>query len=118
MKLFFHIVLFSFLPIFALSAISTAERARIDALIRHVESLEGAVFIRNGTEHTCKEAAAHMRRKWEALGERVQTAEDFVKYAASQSSISGTAYKIRWKDGRVVESGPYLLEVLRKLTAR
>lgn len=107
------VLLFSLSP---LSAISQGERARIEALIRHVETLEGAVFIRNGSEHTCKEAAAHMRRKWEALGERVQTAEQFIEHAATKSSITGTPYKIRWKDGREVQSGPYLRERLKAIS--
>ncbi len=107
-----------FLSSAAASAITPGERARIEALIHHVESLEGAVFIRNGSEHSCKEAAAHMRRKWEALGDRVQTADDFIKFAATQSSITGSAYTIRWKDGRVMESGPYLRQYLKKLTSR
>jgi hypothetical protein len=86
-------------------------RARIAALIDHVAALDGAVFIRNGDEHAAADAADHLRRKWAAAGE-FQSAEAFIEAVATRSSVSGRPYRIRLADGREVESGPYLLDVL------
>lgn len=39
------------------------EKQKIDRLIAAVEALDGAVFLRNGAEHSPKDAAEHLRRK-------------------------------------------------------
>jgi hypothetical protein len=88
------------------------EPEKVRALIGYVEKLEGAVFIRNGTEHDCKEAAAHLRRKWDGAKDKVKTAKEFVQHAASKSSISGKPYQIRFKDGTVKTSEEVLLKKL------
>jgi hypothetical protein len=84
------------------------EAAKIEQLIEHVGSLEGAVFIRNGEEHTPTEAAAHLRRKWEAAGGRITSAQQFIEQLASKSSVSGETYRIRLADGTETTSGEYL----------
>jgi hypothetical protein len=92
-----------------------AERVKIGRLIEHIGSLEGAVFIRNGTEHTPAEAAEHLRRKWEAAGTKIATAEEFVKEIASKSSTSGEPYHIRTKEGVTKDASAYLLERLKRV---
>jgi len=89
-----------------------AEAARIRQLIDHVRSLEGAVFIRNGEEHTPAEAADHLQRKWDYAGDQIATAEQFIEQLASESSTSGELYIIRLRDGNEVPSGQYLREQL------
>ncbi len=93
------------------------EAQKIDALILHVEKLQDAVFIRNGTEHSCRDAADHMRTKRRNAGSRIKTASDFIELAASKSSVSGKPYLIRFSDGREVEAGTYLKGVLVQLAA-
>ena len=92
-----------------------SENRKIEAIIRIVDELKDATFIRNGSEHDCHAAAKHMRDKWNAQRSKIRTAEDFIELAASRSSISGKPYLIRFKDGREIESGTFLREELRKL---
>lgn len=80
------------------------EEARIGALIRAVEELPKAKFIRNGSEHDAKAAAAHLRMKLGQADERVKTAEDFVAGIGSQSSMSRQKYRIRFADGQVLDA--------------
>jgi hypothetical protein len=87
--------------------------ARIEHLISHVESLKGAVFIRNGTEYDTKAAGGHLRMKLDKAGDKVKTAEDFIDGLASKSSVSGKPYQIRKPDGTVVETKPYLYSKLK-----
>ena len=91
------------------------EKQKIERLISDVESLKDAVFIRNGTEVDAKKAAEHMRTKWKAAGSKIKTARDFIRLAASKSSISGKPYLIRFKDGHELESEKFLTERLDKL---
>lgn len=88
---------------------------RIEALIQAVALLHGAVFIRNGTEHTPKEAADHLRLKWKNAGRRVKTAPDFIRICASGSSLSGKPYQIRLKDGRTVPASDWFWTELKRM---
>ena len=58
---------------------------------------------------------SHLKRKHNYAGDRIQTARQFIKHLATESSMTGIAYKIKFPDGKVVESGPYLLQVLKKI---
>lgn len=100
------------LPLFARDA---REDARIEALLKHVASLDGATFVRNGSEHDATKAADHLRMKLGKAGERVKTAEQFIDGIATKSSFSGKAYRIRFKDGAEKDSGPYLHAQLDKI---
>jgi hypothetical protein len=103
-------------PVLAAPA-PTPEAAKIEALIQAVASLQGATFVRNGSEHTPKEAADHLRLKWKNAGGRVKTAPDFIKYCASGSSLSGRPYEIRLKDGRTVLARDWFWTELKRLEA-
>jgi hypothetical protein len=81
------------------------EGRRIQFLI---ESLGNAEFVRNGSAYDAHAAADHLRLKLGKAGSRVATAEDFIRVCASVSSISGTAYQIRFSDGRLVTSEAFL----------
>ncbi len=88
------------------------ETKKIEALIAHIAQLQGATFVRNGSDHTPAEAAEHLRMKWRRAGDRVKTADDFIRLCASKSYLSGKPYQIRFADGRVFDTGPYLRQQL------
>lgn len=91
------------------------ESAKIDRLIQKIRELEGAVFIRNGTEHSAQEAAEHLQLKRSKAGKRLQTAEDFIRYCATKSSLSGEPYLIRFKDGHSEPAAEFLRNYLKTL---
>ena len=95
-----------------------AEDARIEYLLAVVASLPDAQFIRNGTAYDSTAAVKHMRAKLRFAGGRVKTAEDFIRYCGSESSISGKPYEIRFADGRVVLSADFLRQRLAEFDAR
>lgn len=92
------------------------EKDKIESLISTVESMKDVVFIRNGSEYGPKEAAALMRHKWKQQEKKIKTAQDFIRFAATKSEHSGKPYLIRFKDGKEVESGKFLMEALGSLT--
>jgi hypothetical protein len=93
------------------------ERQKIDALIASVEHLPGAVFIRNGSEYEGTKAAEHLRMKLDYAGKRIKTVDQFIDKLATASSMTGKPYKIRFADGRTVESAVYFREQLRRIEA-
>ena len=90
------------------------EKGRIEGLIRHVENLKDAQFIRNGRGYDAKSAAKFLRGKWQAQEKQIVTADDFNEKAASTSTTTGKPYLIQFSDGREVKCGEYLREVLKK----
>ena len=81
---------------------------RIDYLIAAIESMGTAQFIRNGAAYDAKAAANHLRLKRRMAGSSCQSAEDFIRYCASQSSTSGKPYEIRLPDGTVLTAAAFL----------
>lgn len=79
----------------ASAAPSEAARREIGALIGALDG-SSCRFQRNGSWHDAAEARAHLQRKYDYLlkKDKVDTAEQFIERAASQSSISGKAYRI------------------------
>lgn len=94
------------------------ETARIEALIASLDGLGDARFLRNGKAHSAAEAASHLRLKWKNAGKRVRTAEDFIRYCATGSSITGRPYRIRFADGREQASADYFRAQLRRIDAQ
>ena len=88
------------------------EDARIEYLLAVVGSLHDAQFIRNGTAYGTTAAVNHLRTKLGIAGSRVKTAEDFIRYCGSESSVSGRPYEIRFPDGQVVRSADFLRQKL------
>ena len=91
------------------------ETQKIEVLIQHVNDLQDATFIRNGSTYNSKSAATFLRRKWQANQSEVKTARDFVDRVASISGTSGKPYLIRFKDGEEVQSREFLLSKLKSI---
>jgi hypothetical protein len=88
------------------------EAEKIERLIMFVAGLHDVDFIRNGKEHSPEDAAKHMRLKLEKAGDRVKTADDFIRLCASHSYITKEAYLIRFPDGRTRTAEDVLREQL------
>jgi Family of unknown function (DUF5329) len=99
--------LFRFVTAFAVGVLSLAAAAasaaptpkaqhEIDALIAGLGS-SGCEFERNGSWHDARAARAHLQKKYDYLRKRdmADTAELFIERAASKSSMSGKAYRVR-----------------------
>lgn len=112
-------LIFFILLVFCFQAFgeTVTEAQKIEGLIKKIENLGEAVFIRNGNEHTPKEAADHMRLKLGNAGSRIKTANDFIKYCGTGSSMTGEAYRIRFKDGSEKLSSDVLNDFLKELEA-
>jgi len=91
------------------------EKEKIEALIKHIEGLKDAKFVRNDSDYDAKTAAKFLRGKWRANEKQIKTATDFIEKAASVSSTSGKPYVIRIKGEKEVKCGEYLKEELKKM---
>jgi hypothetical protein len=95
------------------AALDNVEAGKIEFLISSVENLNGAKFIRNGTEHDSREAGRHLRLKLKRAEKYIKNADDFIKIN-SRSYITGEVYLIKFPDGRTVEAEKFLRERLKE----
>lgn len=89
------------------------EKAKIEALIRNVETLKDAKFIRNGSTYDAKSAAKFLRGKWQSKEKEIRSVADFIEKASSVSSTTGQPYLIRFSDGREMKCADYLKSQLK-----
>jgi hypothetical protein len=90
----------------------------VDFLLGYIEE-SGCEFYRNGTWHDSKAARSHLHDKYIYLKARdlINTAEDFVGKAATQSSLTGEPYQVRCKGAASVATRQWLLEELARFRA-
>lgn len=78
-----------------------ADPAAADREILHLldeVGSSGCIFHRNGKDHDPDEARDHLAMKLRRAGKRIKTADDFIKYLATESSWTGKPYSIRCDD--------------------
>ncbi|MFV2055260.1 MAG: DUF5329 family protein [Thiohalomonadales bacterium] len=84
--------------------------SEIQYLLRFI-SQSNCIFIRNGEEHKSQKAREHIERKYDYYRNKVNSAEDFIKYAATKSGFSGKKYMARC-NGKTIPSSQWLLHEL------
>jgi hypothetical protein len=101
-------------------AVSTAAHASRDAVaegeIDHLLQYVGdssCTFVRNGDEYPAAKARDHLATKYRFVGERISTAEDFIRYLATGSSVSGEPYHVKCGKTDAL-SGAWLGDELRR----
>jgi hypothetical protein len=70
------------------------QRAAVEHLLATLETSD-CVMIRNGRAHDGREAAEHVRRKYDHFRDRIGSTEDFIAYSATKSLVSGRAYQVQ-----------------------
>jgi len=97
------------------AAPALTESEIIEKLIQTVASLEGAKFVRNGSEHSVNSALMLIRGKLNNQKDTIATAEQFIQICATRSTTSGKDYEIILKSGERVKSGEWLSARLRDI---
>lgn len=94
------------------------EQQKIDELIHSIEVLPGAQFIRNGSAYNGHAAAEHLQTKRHYAGSRIKTADQFITYCATKSSMSDKPYQIRFSNGKTEDSAIYFRDELKRIEAQ
>ncbi|MGJ0485725.1 MAG: DUF5329 domain-containing protein [Methylomicrobium sp.] len=76
----------------------------------------GCQFDRNGTWYDSSEAASHLNMKYQYLLNKglVSSSEDFLERVASESSMSGLAYRVRCGSNPAVNSADWFGAELKR----
>jgi hypothetical protein len=93
----------------------TSVQIEVNFLLGYLEG-SGCQFYRNGSWHDSIAAQTHLRDKYKYLVARnlVNTTEQFIDRAATESSLSGQPYKVRCNGGAEVASRQWLHDKLAR----
>jgi len=83
----------------------------INHLLSFVESTD-CKYERNGTMHNGKEAVEHINKKYAYYSDDIESTEDFIRYSATKSKMSGKHYKIHCSNKSSIKSQNWLLNEL------
>ncbi len=83
----------------------------IDYLLRFI-SETSCNYERNGTLYSGSVAVKHIIKKYQYFSEDITSAEDFILYAATKSSLSGKYYKVHCENSSSLKSRDWLLRAL------
>ena len=91
----------------------TSVQIEVNYLLCYIEG-SGCEFYRNGSWYNSQTAQAHLRDKYKYLAARnlVNTTEQFIERAATQSSLSGQPYEVRCNGGASVTSNQWMRDKL------
>jgi hypothetical protein len=93
-------------------ALGAETPAEIKHLLRYIDE-SGCIFIRNGKEYPSTEARSHMEMKYDYAKRKIKTADQFIGYVGTKSSLSGRTYTVRC-EGRELPSAQWLYDELRR----
>ncbi|WP_455207024.1 DUF5329 family protein [Kaarinaea lacus] len=86
--------------------------SEISHLLSYIEN-SPCSFIRNGTTHNGADAKEHIVKKYNYFKERINSAEQFIEYAATKSTMSGKKYKVQCA-GKEYLTAQWLHDELKK----
>jgi hypothetical protein len=86
---FFCLLMFMFYHI----PCATGTTEEITSLLLFVEESE-CNFIRNGKQYDALKARQHIEKKYAYYRDKINTAEDFIDYSATKSSMTGEPYMV------------------------
>jgi hypothetical protein len=75
------------------AAMAAGMREEIDHLLGFIAA-SPCTFIRNGVAYEGKQAAGHIKDKYDYYRKDIHSAEDFIALAASKSAMSGRPYLV------------------------
>ena len=89
----------------------SAPTAQIEQMIQHlIGTVSGSdlTFVRNASEYTPDEAAAHMQKKYRHFRDKIETPEDFIELCATRSLLSGKSYLVIDRQGNTLRTSDWL----------
>jgi hypothetical protein len=113
-KLTHFVYLIAFATLFLPATASAANDVLVQTIHHLLAYVEGSncVFLRNGKEYNSKEAAKHLKAKYDYFMFNIKTPEEFIEKAASKSIFGGQPYWVRCADHSPIPSAEWLSQEL------
>ncbi|GLS92290.1 hypothetical protein GCM10007916_33600 [Psychromonas marina] len=106
-------LLLSLVLLFSSTAVFANTVQEINHLLNFVETTDCS-YHRNGTAYNGVDARDHIQNKYDYYDNKIKSAEDFIKYSATKSMMSGKRYTIICGDEAPQFSADWLNQELLK----
>ena len=104
------------LLVFSLNVFASSQD-EINHLLKFVSSTE-CQYERNGTMHNGLEAVKHINKKYDYFLDDIKKTEDFIKYSATKSKMSGKYYMVHCPNLVPIKSQDWLLKELKRYRSK
>jgi len=81
-------------------------------LLEYVKNSK-CVINRNGTDHIGEKAVKHIEKKYDYFRDDINSTEDFIKYSATKSTMSGKFYMVTCPGEKAIKTQDWLLDELK-----
>lgn len=72
------------------------------------------IMERNGSRHSTIDAIEHILKKYDYYRDEINNTEDFIRLAATKSTISGEYYKVNCQDEKSFRTQDWLMSELKR----
>ena len=77
----------------------------------------GCIINRNGTEHHAAKGISHIEKKYDYFRDDITSTEDFIKYSATKSTMSGDYYMVSCPGEKTIRTQDWLMSELKRFRA-
>lgn len=113
-KIIFAISLF--FPTLILADVPANQQKEVSHLLNFVKDSK-CIINRNGTDYDGKEAVKHIEDKYNYFRDKIKNTEDFIKYSATKSTMSGKFYMVTCTEKKSIKTQNWLLDELKRYRA-
>ena len=103
-------------PAIVFADVPEEQRSEVDHLFAFVKSTQCKIK-RNFSYHSGKEAADHMKKKYDYFRDEIKNTEDFIRLSATKSLLTGKSYKVKCADADLLETNRWLTTELKVFRA-
>lgn len=106
------LILCIFICVISVPVFAYDMQTEINHLLEFLQNSE-CQFERNGKMHTGKDTVNHVKIKYNYFKSKIDSAEKFIEYSATKSTMSGKFYMVLCKDKPKVKTRDWLLQELK-----
>ena len=111
------LLLYLLIAVISVPVFAADMQTEINHLLAYLQNSE-CQFERNGTMHTGKDTVNHVKKKYNYFKSKIDSAEKFIEYSATKSTMSGKYYTVVCKDKQKVKTQDWLLQELKNYRSK
>jgi len=111
------LILCIFVCIISIPVFASDMQSEINHLLAYLENSE-CQFERNGKIHSGKDTVDHVKKKYNYFKGKIDSAEKFIEYSATKSTLSGKYYMVLCKDKPKIKTQDWLLQELKNYRSK
>jgi len=106
------LILCIFICVISVPVFASDIQTEINHLLAYLENSE-CQYERNGKIHSGKDTVAHVKKKYDYFKSKIDSAEKFIEYSATKSTLSGKYYMVLCQDSPKLKTQDWLLQELK-----